>query len=395
MKTFSDSIYFNFEELYNHAPCGYITTSADGTIIQANDTFLNLVGTQRELVEFTLKLTDFFSVGSKMYYETIYTPLLGMQKTVKEINFELVNNGSRIPVLINTSQIQDSEGRILNHSTIFDITHRKSYERDLVETRSKAEKLASDLIDLNKKIEIQSQQLSIQNEKLKALNATKDKFFGIVAHDLKSPLTSLRSFISLMNDHYLTLTREEIIKMIYDLGSAVDSTLKLTDNLIIWSQSQMREVSLRPVKIDLTAKCISAFGIYEKVASAKNITMSINCEVGLVAIFDEDQFDFVVRNLINNAIKFTPTLGHISISAFKRGEQIIISVKDTGIGMSADMQSHIFSLGFHKSVGTGGEIGSGLGLMLCYQFLQANDARIQVDSQLGSGTTISLIIKST
>ncbi|PZR05143.1 MAG: hypothetical protein DI539_25160, partial [Flavobacterium psychrophilum] len=246
--------------------------------------------------------------------------------------------------------------------------------------------------------EQKAQQITIQIQKkeLEALNATKDKFFSIVAHDLKSPLNSLKGFSTLLIDHYDSLSKEEILTMSQQLKSSVDNTIKMADNLITWARIQMNDIERSPQLIPVKEIVASICEVYKDVASNKGI--NIVCDVGdsLTIFGDKNQIEFVIRNLVNNAIKFTSKDGFVSLLAKSMPDgRVEISVSDSGIGISDEMKDKLFSIGKKQSnEGTAGEKGTGLGLMLSYEFIKLNDGQIDVESSIGKGTTFHTKFKS-
>lgn len=245
--------------------------------------------------------------------------------------------------------------------------------------------MATDVSELKN----QSKTIQSQKEKLETLNATKDKFFSIVAHDLKSPLNSLKAFSGLLIDHYDSLSKEEILSMSQQLRSSVDNTIKMADNLITWARIQMNDIQYTPEAIQVKELAGNICDVYKDVAINKGLNVS--CMVGdsLSIHGDKNQIEFIIRNLVNNAIKFTHSGGTVSLTAKSLPEEEIeISVSDSGVGISDEMKDKLFSIGKKQSAnGTAGEKGTGLGLMLSYEFIKLNGGQINVESKLGKGTT--------
>jgi signal transduction histidine kinase len=244
-------------------------------------------------------------------------------------------------------------------------------------------------VRLNKKLKNQNVIIENQNMDLEILNNTKDKFFSIVAHDLKSPLNSLKSFSNLLIDHFDSLSKVEILTMSKQLRESVDNTIKMADNLITWARIQMNDYQYNAETINVKDIATNICDVYRDVALKKGINLSCSVEDSLTITGDKNQIEFVIRNLVNNSIKFTDKDGFVSLTAkaFPNG-QVQISVKDSGVGISDEFKKKLFSIGKKQSTsGTAGEKGTGLGLMLSYEFVKLNGGQIDIESNLDKGTT--------
>ena len=249
---------------------------------------------------------------------------------------------------------------------------------------------------LNKKLKAQNLIIESQKNELEVLNNTKDKFFSIVAHDLKSPLNSLKSFSSLLIDHFDHLNKDEILTMSQQLRNSVDNTIKMADNLITWARIQMKDYHYHQETIIIEDIVSNICEVYKDVALKKGIKVSCSVEDSLTIIGDKNQIEFVVRNLVNNAIKFTDKDGFVSLTAKSLPDgEVQVSVSDSGVGISEEVKSKLFTIGKKQSTnGTAGEKGTGLGLMLSYEFVKLNGGQIEIESNVGQGTTFHTKFKS-
>ncbi len=388
----------DFKTLYHRAPCGYLYTVEDGTLIEVNDTFLALTGYSREEIIEKKRFEDFLSIGGKIYYETHFTPLMHMQGEVSQINFDFIRKDeTRFPVLINAIKQNANEKQ---HSYIqfivLDITQRKQYEMELMNAKSKSEELFTQLSIVNKELTSNILVIAEQSLHLEKLNATKDKFFSIVAHDLKSPLNSLKSFSSLLIDHFDTLNKDEILSMSKQLRDSVDNTIKMADNLITWARLQMNDYQYTIETINVKDIVSNICDVYKDVALKKSINIRCSVEDSLTIVGDMNQIEFVIRNLVNNAIKFTHNNGFVSLTAKSLPDGLVqISVSDSGVGISEEIKRKLFSISKkHSTNGTDGEKGTGLGLMLSYEFMKLNGGQIHIESSLGKGSTFHTKFKS-
>lgn len=388
----------DFKTLYNHAPCGYLYTMEDGTLIDVNDTFLKFTGYSREEIIENKRFEDFLSIGGKIYYETHFAPLLHMHGEVSQISFDFIRkDGTRFPVLINAIK-QSANDKHPNYIQfiVLDITQRKQYEMELMNAKRKSEELLTQLSKVNKELTSNNQVIAEQSHQLEKLNATKDKFFSIVAHDLKSPLISLKSFSNLLIDHFDSLNKDEILTMSKQLSYSVDSTIKMADNLITWAMLQMGDSQFNEEIIKIKVITSNLFDVYQKVALEKGINVSFSVDDSLTIIGDKNQIEFVIRNLVNNAIKFTHKNGFVSLTAKSLADGLVkISVSDSGVGISDEIKRKLFSISRIQSTnGTDGEKGTGLGLMLSYEFMKLNGGQIDIESSLGKGSTFHTTFKS-
>ncbi len=381
----------DFKTLYHHAPCGYLYTKEDGTLIEMNDTFLAFTGYSREEIIENRRFEDFLTLGGKIYYETHFAPLLNMQGEVSQINFDFIRKDeTRFPVLINAIKESANEKQ---HNYIqfivLDITQRKQYEMELMNAKRKSEELLTQLRNVNEELTSNIQVIAEQRDQLEKLNTTKDKFFSIVAHDLKSPLNSLKSFSSLLINHIDSLNKDEILTMSKQLRDSVDNTIKMADNLITWAMVQMEDYKFNEETIKVKDITSNICDVYQDVALKKGINVNCSVEDSLTITGDKNQIEFVIRNLVNNAIKFTHKHGFVSLTAKSLPDgQVQISVSDSGVGISDEFKRKLFSISKEQStIGTDGEKGTGLGLMLSYEFMKLNGGQIDIESSLGKGTT--------
>lgn len=236
------------------------------------------------------------------------------------------------------------------------------------------------------------QQLEIQNQQLQEANATKDKFFSIIAHDLKGPFNALLNLSELLvNNHakYSEEKRESFLKMIHDSASR---TFTLLENLLIWSRSQTNRISFNPEKINLYP-LVQDIILLQNYHATEEKGVRLNnylTEKELWAFADYEMVYTVLRNLISNAIKFTPTDGEVNIGTqpMQEQEKIILYVADTGMGIAEKNQQKLFKLDeSYSTEGTNKERGTGLGLILCKEFVEKNAGTLWLESEEGKGST--------
>jgi signal transduction histidine kinase/uncharacterized protein HemY len=222
---------------------------------------------------------------------------------------------------------------------------------------------------------------------LEELNATKDKLFSIIGHDIKGPLNSLTSFSSLLLNHIDKISKEEIKMLSQDIDKSLKNLFTLLENLLEWSRSQTGSIDFKPEDFDL-ADVLNENEILLKVqAQNKKISVVNENKIDLPVSLHRNSINTVVRNLLSNAIKFTPEGGKIILDASANGKNYTISVTDSGVGMSEAVMQKLFKLGTkHSTLGTAKEKGTGLGLILCKDFVEKNGGTIGVESKEGSGS---------
>ncbi|WP_229207952.1 sensor histidine kinase [Dyadobacter beijingensis] len=250
---------------------------------------------------------------------------------------------------------------------------RGSYEREKASTLEKS-----------KAIELQNQQIVKQNEELEKLNAEKNKLMSIVAHDLRSPLGSIQNFLELLTQH--DLNEEQKLDIENDLLNSTKNTLAMLSKLLDWSKSQLHGVSAHMEQLNVQALFESTINLERNIAARKNISLDYYFDPSASIYADSDMMQLILRNIIGNAIKFTRMDGHIMVKAEAQDKNCLISVQDDGIGMSVEKQESIFSLNVESTFGTNNEKGVGLGLMLCMEFIKAQNGKIWLESNPGKGT---------
>lgn len=256
---------------------------------------------------------------------------------------------------------------------------RKNYDKERVAAEEKA--IA---------IEAKNQQILHQKEQLEISDAEKNKLMSIISHDMRTPLLNIQSYLQLLNSDDLDETQRTTIEQ--ELLVGTDSAMDMLTNLLLWSKSQMEgpAVDLTPVNLLIVLR--STLDMVGMQADRKGISLLCNIDAGLVVIADTNMLQIVVRNLISNAIKFTPTGGLIKVDAQPAGNECKITVSDNGKGINPDKQKNLFSINATPDFGTNNEKGVGLGLSLCKEFIERQNGRIEFESTSGLGTSFFVFI---
>ncbi len=225
------------------------------------------------------------------------------------------------------------------------------------------------------------------NKQLKELNAAKDKFFGIIAHDLKNPFNAIFGFTSILKSEYDTLSTEERLEFIDHIEQAGKHTYELLQNLLFWSQSQTGKIIFNPAAINLSKIVRLSVSVNEAISRNKNISLLADVDENLDVYVDEEMIKTVLRNLISNGIKFSREGGTVTLTVKKNASFAEVTVQDTGVGIRREDLEHLFNIESISSTrGTAGEQGTGLGLTLCKEFVEKNGGVIYVESKLNEGS---------
>lgn len=228
---------------------------------------------------------------------------------------------------------------------------------------------------------------------LNKLNSTKDRFFSIIAHDLRNPFNSLINYTSLLKEDFERFNKKELHQIIVDLNTATEQGFKLLENLLHWSRSQTKMIKVFKTNFRLFEVCKDIIELNRTTLAEKNQTIELDGEENLSLHADKDMIATVLRNLVSNAIKFSAKGSKISIKYESDSENTVLSIKDRGIGISEKNLEQIFHLDESTSTyGTEGEKGSGLGLMICKEFIELQGGKIWVNSKVGVGSTFSFSI---
>ena len=243
-------------------------------------------------------------------------------------------------------------------------------------------------ITATKNAEIQLRQAETQ---LKEANAAKDKFFNILAHDLRNPFNNLIGLSDLLAEDFELLHDSEKIDMIQNIQQTAESAFALLENLLDWSRVQTGSMKVHRDQVVIDRLIQEIIGLNQGQAFYKNIELTWQCDPDLMAMADENMVRTILRNLVSNAIKFTRPGGKSVVKATKETDKIRISVTDNGVGMDESTLMKLFKISEKiNTYGTNNESGTGLGLILVHEFIQLNGGSIQVESKQGEGSTFSI-----
>lgn len=338
-------------------------------------------------------------VWQREYYELNTslkkTKIKPVTNTEKQTNIELnTNSGSQPEVNVSTDKVTSADNVEMNKVLdkykiilyallaalivvsallVFTYLKRNSSIKDLQELEEK-----------NVKIELQNEAFSEQTKHLENVNNVKDKLFSIVSHDLKDSLSSINGFIDLLKDG--SLTREEFDDLIPELSENANNASLLLFNLLNWSKSQMQSLEPKPSLFDIQEVFESKVKLVDQRMESKGITL-VDHTLRDFAYADRSMFEIVIQNLLANALKFCKNGDTITVSNYISNGSCIVSIADTGIGVSKENLSKLFKNNSFTTMGTNNEKGTGLGLSICKELVELNHGKIWVESTQGIGST--------
>jgi PAS domain S-box-containing protein len=349
-----------FSTAITQSPAAIVITDIDGSIDYVNPQFTNITGyTIEEAIGKNPRILKSGKTKPEVYENLWDTITSG--NTWKGELLNKRKDGTLFWEMATIAPITDEEGKITNYIAVKeDITIQKKAEEATI----------------------------ISQKKLKEANATKDKFFSIIAHDLKNPFHIILGFSDLLlqnHKEYDLETRENVIKTIYDISL---KTFNLLENLLAWSRSKTGSIPFNPKILDIKLIAYDCISLFSEAAEKKKIKLSLQSTEDYSIFADRDMIAAVLRNLINNAIKFTNKNGKVTLIITKKDDKFLeVNVKDTGIGIKPEKTNIIFSIDRDWSTpGTEDEAGTGLGLFLCKEFIEKNGGTIWIQSKEGVGS---------
>jgi signal transduction histidine kinase len=253
-------------------------------------------------------------------------------------------------------------------------------------SRDQVEEEAGKLVQLNA-------QLEQSEEKLRQINAAKDKLFSIIGHDLKNPFYVITSYADILYDDYETLSNEERLEFVKIIQETSGNAHKLLENLLHWSRSQTGRIEFVPEPLILRRLISNSVQLLSSQAAKKNIELTYSAAPSIIVMADKNMLDTVIRNLLSNAIKFTCINGSVTVRAEESGQNCIVSVQDTGIGLTESDKQKLFRIDVNNTeIGHSKEKGTGLGLILCKEFVERHNGTIWVESEPGKGSNFRFML---
>lgn len=363
-KSFNIKFHESAQDLYENAPCGYVSFLTDGTIFNINATLLSWLNFSKKEILYLKRFPDLFKIGGQIFFETHFFPLIRMQGFIQEINFDIVRKDkSTFPGLINVNEIQAKGKNPLTYrATIFDISDRKRYESELISAKEKAEEESQG----------------------------KAEFLSMLSHEIRTPLHAILGIGNLLSKTHLNEDQKEYARILL-LSS--ENLLGLVNNLLDLSKIEAQKVKLEKRAFNLIDLVKVLQQTFKVKASEKNIELlvSIDTRVPKELIGDPVKLSQILTNLIGNAIKFTKK-GSVSVliqhlETIKSKTLLSFKVCDTGIGIPKDKQKAIFQEFSQASYDISMEFGgTGLGLTISQKLLHLHNSEMKLKSAEGEGS---------
>lgn len=349
-------------------------STPEGRFLNLNPSAMKLFGVKgkEQLSAFNIATTFYLNPSDRDKFKNV----LEREGYVSNYEIDIKNSRGEILTLLETaSVVKDAEGNIKSYRGIL---------RDITETKRQEEKFKQyirDIAEANKR-------LYESEMELKKLNASKDKLFSIIAHDLRSPFTSLIGMSDFLLEDIEEFSKDEIKNFVVKINESARNVFKLLENLLQWSKLQTGGLEFNPVKFDLFTVVFETINLLSPNAAQKGIKLVNEMDKEIYVVGDNNMVSSVVQNLISNAIKFSNADGVIKISNEDDDDYYYTKVEDSGIGMNNKDLMKLFRIDtHHTTLGTANEKGSGLGLVLCKELIEQNGGVINVKSELGKGTT--------
>ncbi|MDM8519563.1 response regulator [Anaerolineales bacterium HSG6] len=372
-------------------------------LVQADETLIYLVNHDEKQISVTEQSGTLKMIEPVEQYEALMT---GDSATVFE-------SDQPLRISPDNSQTTDSESDeqaatvllpLASHGEVIGLVTIVAYQKNNGFTNRDIELLMTLASQAATGIQRKRAEVALQqaNNELHKLNADKDKFFSIMAHDLRGPFMPLIGASKLLNKAIDVLTPEETKELTASIHRTAKNTHNLLENLLQWSQLQMGRLKYRPQSVDMLKVIDKNIELLTENATSKEIILKSQAQPELFAYADIHMIDTVIRNLVSNALKFTPNGGTITVIAQPQNgsstikmpvEQIEVNVADTGVGISEEDLAKLFRLDVHHTThGTNDEHGSGLGLLMCQEMVEKNGGKIWVESTQGEGTIFTFTV---
>jgi PAS domain S-box-containing protein len=353
----SERIAHKYTYLYDFAPIGYFTLSKEGKILELNLTGSKMLGKERSYLinkSFGRYIPENDVPEFNKFLESAF------KSEIKKATDMVVLGISNPPIYAQLTAIVDEEREDHCLLTVMDITDRKKAKLELEEV----------------------------NKQLNILNAQKDKFFSIIAHDLKNPFNSIMGYSELIVMEVQEKNYQAVEEYAGIILSSSARALDLLGNLMEWAKSQTGRIIYNPTRIFLADVVDEVVELFDQIASQKDINIQKNIPSEIEISADKDMISTVVRNLVSNAIKFTEQGGEISIFTKENSNSFTLCIKDLGVGIPDGVLEKLFKFDAnYTTLGTRNEKGSGLGLILCKEFIDKHKGRIWAESERDLGST--------
>lgn len=388
----------DYKELYDNFPSGYFCSLPDGTIVDFNKRFLDLTNYSRKEVLGEKNIADFLSLGSKIYFENIYSPALKLQGSIEEINFDFIKkDGTKFPVLINSVEVKNKEGtHLFTQSAVFNISQRKKYEQELLTAKIKANDLSNELKDVNKELQsradlILKQKLQLEefNLHLENKNRQLSSFAHIASHNLRAPASNLM----ILKDFYKESTTLEEQNLLFSKIEIVIIRLNDTLNELIQSVKIQGDKNITHDAIHFKSIFDETLEILDNQILGLNAIVTSDFSEAPIIEYPKIYMESIMLNLLSNSIKYSSPerAAVIHFCTTVNNNEITLMAKDNGLGIDLQKHGHkLFGLNntFHEHPDS-----NGVGLFMIKTQIEAIGGSITVESEIDEGSTFKIIFK--
>jgi PAS domain S-box-containing protein len=363
---------------FEHAPCGLLTTTVEGTIVRVNETFCHWLGYDATDLLEKRRIQDLLTIGGKVFHQTHWAPLLQMQRSVAEVKVDVVHrDGKVVPMLINARRRLHA-GCEFNDFAVVVVVDRHQYERELLRARKNAEAA----LEAKRAAE----------QALQRADRRKDEFMATLAHELRNPLAPMRTVIELLR--IKNFTDPQVLWARDVLERQMSHVTHLVDGLLEVSRISEGKIELRKDRLMLATVVEHAIETSQPLIGASSHKLIVELPAEPVVIdADPTRLSQIIQNLLNNAAKYTPAGGTIWLLGKRDGSEVVISIRDTGIGISAEHLPSLFQIfsqlapGLERSQG-----GLGIGLSLVRALTELHGGKVSASSA-GVGTGSEFVVR--
>ncbi len=266
-------------------------------------------------------------------------------------------------------------------------------KEEIASKNKQLQKLNTSLVDQKRKVDELNRKLKDSEKHLMSVNATKDKFFSIISHDLRNPFASIVSFSRILKRDISSLSKKELLELAAELDKSVEKINSLLENLLQWSRTQRGVIDFQPGYFSIKDAVTETIQLFNRMANEKDISISDNIDDSINAWGDLNMTRTIIRNLLSNAIKYSHKGGHVELYSHRQNDMVEISVVDHGVGIPEEVQKKLFHTNsLFSTYGTDDEKGSGLGLLLCNEFVRRQGGEIFIKSKEGKGSVFTFTI---
>lgn len=376
-----------FRNLFNTMPNGFYRSTPEGYFIDANPAFIKMLGYDSLEELRTIHIpTDIYVKAEER--DDVIAKNPEFISNIESYRLK-TKDGRIIWIEDNARYIRDENDNIIYHEGICrDITERMENEIEIKRYTTELEKLNEELLYSKSLIEENLDARNLLVEELEKLNMEKDKFFSIIAHDLRSPFHAFLALTSMMAENISDFSIDELGKISKEMHSKASNLFNLLRNLLEWARIQRGSIVFTPSKIVLAKVLQNIIEAVEDNAKLKEITINKDISDNIVISADEKMLNSLFQTLLSNAIKFTNRGGEVFVKLATQENSVLIEIRDSGIGMSPELLNKLFKL--EEKVGhegTAGEESTGLGLLLCKDFTDFHRGKIWVESEVEKGST--------